>query len=546
MAMRRSLSFGGLMAAALVLAGCVGGPPSPEAIAGEFATPIESAWVVDVPGIYGEPTIVDGVVLVYADDEEVGMRLSAFDLETGESLWEHTSSPGGAFANPILASVDAASRPYPLPTIKPLVVETGDGDAAAPAVVFFERDIPEEGSIAPDDFLRVADLKTGELLEVTVPGFDPEEFTFEPLGINDEGDVYANVVTPPAECGDEVCWVANDPDTSHGHALIALDPATLEARYEAGFLPDTGETITPDWGPEYVRISEDGVEIARYVDGEQLWRIDSRELFEVERTIPPDYGGIQEIGDLVLIQGYQSIRETLAPDRPHTLDLDFATSRTLVAVDRESGEVVWRVPGGDMLCHAVHQATTYREADEQDAESIPICLATAGSFLYDIEADQIEQEDIVASLAELNLATGEIGWELPDLGIESLAHVGRLTEVAYSVRGDLAVAGTEEATFLADLRAGETYPMPDDAAYVCKSERADVELKFEGSVFAGGSNPITTGYPAGWYQFACDDTGEPVDDWTKGAVRVAGYSDPAGEGSMVVLPLEGSLAGFKL
>ena len=538
---RRILCLAAAVGTVILLAGCVGGPPSPSAIAADFATPLEPAWEVDVPGILGEPTVVDDVVLVYADDEETGMRLSAFALDTGEVLWEHVASPGGAHAYPILSGGDAASRTYPLPSIQPFVVDVGSGDDAAPAVVFFERDIPETDSIRPDDLLRVADIHTGELHEVTLPEVDPEEFTFEPLGFVDEpgGDVFANVYSPPSRCGDDVCWVSEDADASYGYGSITLDPEELEARYSGGLIAETGETITPDWGAEYVRISEDGVEIARVVDGAVQWRGDVANLFDVSRTVPPDFIEFVTVGDLVLIQGYQSILETLDPDQPHTLRLDATTSRTLIAVDRETGEVVWRLPGGDMLCHAVHGY-----AVEPDADSIPICLATAGGFVYDIGSDEmIEQTDIVASIAEVDVATGEIGWELPGLGADSIAHVVRLVEVAYGARGPLTVAGDTDDVSLVDLRDGEAYPMPENAGYVCRSERDDVEFEFEGSTFTGGINPIATGYPAGWFQFPCDEVGAPVESWTRGSVRVAGYTD---DGTTFVLPLEGSLAAFRL
>jgi outer membrane protein assembly factor BamB len=541
---RRSIIiFGSIAAGALTLTACVG-PSSPESIAAEFATPIEPVWQVDVPGLYGEPVIRDGVVLAYADDDEVGMRLTAHSVDDGELLWEHTSSPGGAYANPILTAWDAASRPYPLSTIEPLVVETGTGEDAAPAVVFFERDV-ETDSIRPDDFLRVADLRTGELLDVTLPEFDPEEFTFEPLGLTDGGEVFANVHSPGYPCRDGLyCFVTTFAESSDGsgNGVIVFDPATLEAHYEEPFIPETDETTIVEWGLEYVRVLADDTEIARYRDGERVWQVATTELFDDGRTSPPEYVDFEQVGDVLLIQGYQGLLETLDPDLPHTLSVDMVDARTLVAVDPETGELLWRLPGGDMLCHAVRERPL-----AADADAIPICLATAGSFVYNIGTDEIDdEEELVASIAELSVADGEVGWEVEGAGTVAVGHASRLLDVTYAARGDLTVVDIAESeeTGLVDLRDGGWYPIPlDDAGFVCKAERPDVELEFEGSVFAGGSNPITTGYPAGWYHFACDDTGEESDVYTKGAVRVAGY--PAGE-KRVVLPLEGSLVAFDL
>jgi outer membrane protein assembly factor BamB len=541
---RRSIIiFGSIAAGALTLTACVG-TPSPESIAGEFAAPIEPVWQVDVPGLYGEPVIRDGVVLAYADDEEVGMRLTAHSVDDGELLWEHTSSPGGAYGNPILTAWDAASRPYPLSTIEPLVVETGAGEDAAPAVVFFERDV-ETDTIRPDDFLRVADLRTGELLEVTLPGVDPEEFTLEPLGFTDEGAVFANVYSPAYPCRDGLyCFVTTYAESSDGsgNGVIVFDPVTLEAHYEEPFIPETDDTTIVEWGLEYTRVLADDTEIARYRDGELVWQVATTDLFGDGRTSPPEYVDFEQVGDVLLIQGYQGLLETLDPDQPHTVSVDMVEARTLVALDPETGEVLWRLPGGDMLCHAVRERPLPAEAD-----SIPICLATAGSFVYNIGTEEmVDQEELVASIAEVSVADGEIGWEVDGAGTVAVGHASRLLDVTYAARGDLTVVDIAESeeTGLVDLRDGGWYPIPlEDAGFVCKAERPDVELEFEGSAFAGGSNPITTGYPAGWYHFACDDTGKEADVYTKGAVRVAGY--PAGE-KRVVLPLKGSLVAFDL
>lgn len=546
MRMRRSVTIGAVVTGALVLSACVGGPPSPQAVAQEFATPLEPVWEVEVPGIYGEPVVHGGVVLAYADDPEVGLRLTSHAAEDGELLWEHTASPGGVPANPLLASVDAASRPYPLSTIAPLVIQAGEGEDVRSAVVFFERDTDTD-SILPDDFLRVADARTGELLTVTVPGSEPDEFSFEPLSVREDGEVVANTYSPGYECAERtVCFVATDAEVFDAFGTIRLDTVTLEASYAGGHFPPPADgdsaSVSPEWGYEFARASRDGYAIVRVHDGAELWRSTVDDLFDVPRTSPPDEVPFVQVGDLVLIQGYQPLLETLATGKPHTLSIDYAESRTLVAVDAETGEVEWRLPGGDMLCHAVRERQI-----APDAETIPICLATGGGYVYDLRNDEmLENDEFEVAIAELRLADGEIGWTVEGAGAVSVAHVTRLLQMTYATRGDLTVVevnGEENAAVL-DLRDGEWYPAPEeDATFVCKSERDDVELTFEGSVFAGGGNAITTGYPAGWYHYPCDFEGAATDTWTKGAVRLAGYR--AGE-SRVVLPLEGSLIAFDL
>src|SRR5690606_727672 len=157
----------------------------------------------------------------------------------------------------------------------------------------------------------------------------------------------------------EICFTAEDSETFDGYGLIRLDIEGLELHYETGFLAEAeDETVIPDWGPGFAQIiPHSGTEsyVARFEDGAELWRVNEDELFEVERTSPPEHVEFMRIGDLALIQGYQPILETLEIEQPHTLSLDFATSRTLVAVDAATGEVAWRLPGGDALCHAVHE-----------------------------------------------------------------------------------------------------------------------------------------------------------------------------------------------
>jgi outer membrane protein assembly factor BamB len=538
MGMRRGLLIGGAAAGVLALTGCVGGGPTAESLAGELATPIETVWTADVPGLFGEPALVDGVVLAYAIDDEVGMRLTALDLETGDTLWEHTASPGGAFSNPILSGLGAASRAYPLPTITPFVIEHGDGEDAVRAVVFTERDT-ETPSISPDDFLHVVEVRSGDELEVTVPDIDPEDFRLLSIGVRDDGRVFANFRTPPRACDAGVCWSSSDSET-FGEALVTLDPDTLELRVADGYLPEADEPVTADYGVEYVNITaDDGFALARYVDGAEVWRAPVADIFGVERTRLPEYSGVTEVGDLLLVQGYQSIRETL--DEVHTFDLDFATSRTLAALDPDTGDVLWTLAGGDMLCSAVAQ---YEIPD--DATSIPICRATGGSFLYDIVAEEmVEQTGPEASIASVDLATGELGWEVEGAGAVSLANVTGLLPATYAARGAFTVADRDETTGVIDLRDGTwAESTGDEPVYPCKAERDDVKPEFEGSAFAGGSNPITTGYPAGWRYFPCDVEGSETDAWSAGAARIAGYRDPSAP-QYAVLPGDDAIVAVR-
>ncbi len=434
-------------------------------------------------------------------------------------------------------------------------MERGEGDEAQLVVVFFERYIPgpEEDLLVPDDLLRVADARTGDLLEVTYEEY--EEFAYRPYGTNDDGDVFMNTQTPGHPCGDGLlCFSATDGDDSDATAQLTLDVESLELSYTPAVIPASENTTITDTSFGYATVlTDESSLLGRFEDGELLWQVDYGTLFDVERTSPPDFIDFTEVGDLVLIQGYQPIVETLDPELPHTLDLDFATSRTLIAIDPATGEVVWRVPGADMLCTAVSERVIAK-----DATTIPVCLATAGNFVYDYDSEvMIDQTDLEASIAELTVADGSIGWEVPQAGEIAIANLGRLLDPIFASRGDYAVVAPVDSTVdegedatgdvqLVHLTDGEAVPMVEDATFVCTTERDDVELEFEGSAFSAGLNPLTSGYPGGWVHFACDDEGEPIDTWSRGAVRVAGYPELGGDGTRFVLPLDGSLVAFDL
>ncbi|MDQ2697849.1 MAG: hypothetical protein M3Y46_03565, partial [Actinomycetota bacterium] len=543
-------------ASVALLAGCIpSGPPTPEQLSEQFAEAIEPTWEVEVDGIFGEPVVRDGLVFSYAVDEADGMRLEARSLDDGAVVWEHVASPGGAYSNPVLQSGNSASRTYPFPSIRPLLLErAGDGDGAEKqsVVVFFERDIPETDEIQPSDLLHVVDARTGDPLEVTFEPYD--EFDFRPYGTLDSGEVFANVLDPGRLCGPStVCFTTNDADTS-GSAMLSLDVDALTLEFTPTTFPERDETVIPEFGTGYATvITDESTLLARYDDGQVIWEVDFDVLYGESQLSPPDFIDFTEVGGLVLVQGYRPIVETLDRDLPHTLDLDFAASRILIALHPETGEVAWRVPGADLLCHVVHQFEI-----EDDATSVPACLATGGAWVYDLDTEEyLEQTDVEASIAGIELADGSIGWELPGLGENALAHVGRIGGPTFAGRGAFTVASSFDSLVepgertngvpqLVDLATGKALPIEDDSDFVCKDEREDVELEFEGSIFAGGSNPITTGYPGGWYHLPCDADGVEGGGWTKGGVRVAGYQGTHDGRTYAVLTTEGGLVGFDL
>ena len=286
----------------------------------------------------------------------------------------------------------------------------------------------------------------------------------------------------------------------------------------------------------------DDFSVARLVDGEELWRVSETDLFDDARTIPAEKRDFRPAGGVVLIQGYQAILNNMDD---HTFEYDYAASRTLVAVDPETGEVAWRVKGADSLCFAVGD-----DRVDPDADVIPVCHATGGSYLYDNDSEEmIEEENPEVSIAGLDLSDGSLTWEVPHAGDQAILQHARQFDAVFASGPAFAVVDTAEEgddaveIGVVDLASGDLEPVPEEARLLCEAERPGVELEFQGSVFVSGANPIALEYPAGWYQFPCSSAGEPAKTWTKSAVRVGGL--PAAEGRVVVVTEDG-LAGFAL
>jgi hypothetical protein len=291
-------------------------------------------------------------------------------------------------------------------------------------------------------------------------------------------------------------------------------------------------------------VSEEGTTITRLEDGEVLWSMIASELFDNTGTRPAEDRDFVRIGDLVLIQGYKPITPLFGISE--TLDYDYADSRTLVAVERDTGVVVWRLPGGDMQCLAVDG---FRVTSK--TEVFPVCHATGGSFSYSGDGEELlDIVDPEVSIAAVDVKDGTIGWEVPHAGDQSILEHGRQLEAVFASGSTFAVVdatNTEDKKAgrgLVDLTTGEFQPVPEEnARYVCEAERDGVPLEFEGSSFSSGVNPLAVEYPAGRYQFACDQDGEAAKTWKKGAVRASGL--PAAEGRIIVVTEDG-LVGFAL
>jgi hypothetical protein len=139
------------------------------------------------------------------------MRLEVHDTKTGELVWKHVASPGGSWGAPILTNSDSISRLNPIPAITPFIVTRGTGDKAKPVVVFTERVITEEQMILNDDILHIADLRTGDPLELTAP--DDEDGMWSPDGTaytDDDGNILVSSYSPFYLCGEGPTVCAED------------------------------------------------------------------------------------------------------------------------------------------------------------------------------------------------------------------------------------------------------------------------------------------------------------------------------------------------
>ena len=535
------LAIGAFAVAALT--GCVpSAPPSAEQVAGEFDEKVEPAWSVDVPGIYGDAVVAGDLVAVYAQDDEDGMRLEVRDTATGDLVWEHVASPGGSWGSPLFAETESVSRLNPIPTIRPFIVTRGTGDKATPVIVFTERVLTETEEFLNNDVLHVADLRTGELLDLTAPDYVEYETPLGEAETDDDGNVLVNAYSPFRICGDGPTICVED---SNGGDYV-IDVGSLEVTNTKPEWDISEVSRSREWGPGFVNdldASDDDTTVSRIEDGEVLWSAASADLFGNGGTRPAEDRDFIRIGDLVLIQGYKPI--TPLPGLTETLDYDYADSRTLVAVDRDSGTVAWRLPGGDALCFAVDEV-----AITPATEVIPVCHATGGSFSYSGDGEELlDSVDPEVSIAAVNIDDGSIAWEVPHAGDQSILDHGRQLEAVFASGPSLAVvdvsgAGDEGAARgIVDLATGDFQPVPDKSGYLCESERDGAKLEFQGSIFMSGANPIAIEYPAGWYQFACDQDGAPAKTWTKGAVRAGGQS--AADGHVIVVTEDG-LAGFEL
>jgi hypothetical protein len=434
--------------------------------------------------------------------------------------------------------------------LTPFVVERGTGDDAAPVVVFTERVVTEQNEIYNPDILHVADLRTGKEVGLSAPDFVEFESEYGDAEVDEDGNLLVQPRSPFRTCGEQaVCFE----DSNAGFYVVDL--ATGEVTNTA---PEWDPFANPspgysrEWGPEYVRIVRDefdGSRIGRLVDGTELWVQDPDTVFGDERTQPAELRDFVDLGDVVLVQGYRSIL-TNTDDR--TFEYDYALSRHLSAIDPDTGEPVWQAHGVDMLCFAARNFPVPTKPGV-----IPVCRATGGSYLFSVDDNRmLEHEPAEASLAGLDVRTGKLTWEVPGAGTQALMEHGRELGWAYASGSSFAVADrtptgdyddetTDPSPIVVDLATGSSTEVedPGDGAFLCEAERPGVKLEFQGSVFVGGSNPIALEYPAGFYRYPCDATGEAAPDWSKGAVRAGGTA--VGEGRYVVMTEDG-LVGFAL
>jgi hypothetical protein len=528
---RRPLALGLLaVATALALTGCTAGPETLDDIAAEFAQKAKPVWTTAVPGVIGEAAVAGDLVAVYrtVGTTKKSLRIAVYSTATGKRLWEHAAATAGEYAAPLFSETASARRRYPVPAMKPEIVERGTGKRAATVIVYFDR--PGHDLLFSPTRMHVAQLRTGRELKLTVAkkggGYG------SPVQRDEKGGVDANVVTPATACGAGpiLCWAGLG-----GHE-VRLDLATLRVSGDSPQYPD--RDVGPEWGRGLGNYTPPGGEIsdlAFYRHGTAVWSRSIADLFGADGFLPPENVPMPRYGDVILVQGYRAIRQD---DAAGTLSLDIGASRRVVAIDADTGKTLWSKDDGDALCYAAARSDA-----APDAEVVPMCLATGGSYVYDRGTSAFTRyEKPVVSLVGVKVRTGRVAWTVPHAGENSVRQVVRLADWTFDAHGRYAaVAVTSAAVRLADLRTGATSRMPKTARFACREERAPLKQIDGDASIVNGQNLLSSQYPGGWQSYPCTAKGVKASSWTAGAVRLAATLDAHGRG--VVLTASG-LTGF--
>ncbi|WP_028045725.1 hypothetical protein [Cellulomonas sp. URHE0023] len=471
----------GLAVGLIILTGCTAGSdddgsPSVTATPTAGAAPAapELLWSAQDVTILSEPKLAGDVAVTYVTDGE-DLRLRAWDLTSGDQLWDEPASPGGG-----------------APGVQLSVVTLPVADRTYTAVQ----------SMAPDGrhTLKVLDVATGQAVTLA-----NQVSTAPELAYFSQSRIW--------RCEDEQAFCLQAAVTAGGAGLVTLrvDPgaATVVGYSEGAEIPANSRKVSDLWS------SNDrppgGTEVlGRSQDGQVVWSHGYAELLGPDVSSDAGWNWTIDDGDRVLgtVRAWQGISDTSDRTRESTVALDGAT-----------GNVLWRADG----------ATTFCEPAGDFEVSHLWCRVRAGTIDWSGEAGPVPVGATDIDLEKFDPATGEVVWSAPLGDAPGVLYAG----LQYASGTDSGVFASGTGAVRVQLDDGSVSPVGDDEVLACTEETS-----FQFAEFADPSRARVE-YPGGTMAEFCLPDGTRVEpaDVTAQAVRDAGVD--AGNGIWVVATTDG-------
>ncbi|NJC24108.1 outer membrane protein assembly factor BamB [Arthrobacter pigmenti] len=495
---RRRSVYCALLMVLLAVAGCT---PAPEAaersqtIESLTLTP-ETAWSVELD-LIGQPQVAQGIAVVHVRAPEDRMHLVAFDVETGKKLWRTFVAPSWGSSN----------RKW-----EPVLVETRSGIAVVAYVEPSPDELSGDYAAAWSTSVVVADAKTGK------------ELTRSPRQTLD---------SRPSTCSDgtDLCYTELPPgsDGVVAHRIVLDDaPDIIEdtgnplAGFEHAFLADG----------VYLRYDSRGEYLGRIVDGKKLWE-KHLERF-VGEGYDPYYGYSwlnSEVENLLILSVERSYEADRWRDTKYE-EGDYVPrdlgSRKQVAINTESGEIMWASAGRDSRCLDRWGALS----NEDEHGKLALRCVYDGTGTYDSEHNSFNYSNLQITVERFDPLTGETKWSHeypvkdPNGAIDDLV----------AVRGNVLLTASKGNPALLDVTTGEVTVAEPDMVFACAKP-----TRFTYRQRRGEDYPPYVSSGGGLFA-PCDAAGDPVEaELSLSAVTTVGQAAE----SLTLVGLEGRLVAFK-
>lgn len=434
-----------LIAAAVGLTACTGGPPPETATGTSPATSTSpktsvapAPWSLELP-VIGQPVAAgDGVVVTHTASAGA-LAVVGVDAATGEQLWSRPASPG--FVVPGIS-------------IEPEVVEDAAGREY---VAYFRPDLDTSLSAR----LVVADPRTGDDVAAT-------ELT--------------SFTSPPGSCDDglDVCVDVEDSSGRGPRRLRLADGALVREPSARGYVRPIGPLGLADLREYDVRGQEHEY-LARIEDGSERWRIPVEDAFGPGASTNGGWGW-QHFEVAGLLVGWIGRAFKGDYSDPQVIDLgDFST----VALVAETGRVAWRAAGTGPLCRSALTLPAVVGDAHEEAADLAVRCRYQGVMTASLDGDPTFR-GLDVEVQGYDVSTGRVTWQLPMGASEGLAWDGGVGDVAVM---DELVLPTTDGPIAIDLRTGaQRRPAPDEVL-ACVS--ATVEFEYDDPYVIDGK-PLTT------------------------------------------------------